>query len=480
MNKYVNVILFVVVILALTLVPGELSSKANLVAGGEIQASGALGENDFQPNDLGKEQRNDANYEKLPQAERDYYEKGDKDYNHDPAGANDQRAKYAEKAAKAGKDDFPRKPDKSIDHAQVAKNVKEWVDSTLEPDGYPHPMYATDKDIYDKLDAQGGKGAIPPVEEAHICIEHAKLMASLMRELGYPTREKNVALSVAEDEYVQEAAVNVWYDGAWHFFDPFLCLTKQEDYFGTEEDPNSLRFKDYRKYYAVGPITDWDVWGHTGTVDDPNWKHLEDKKRSGVDIDENYIDPPEVPRSTYLAVVDSVGHVVGTLNGLTYNEMPYAWYIPQDTVACTNHLDVNSTRLLNEIIFLGFSTTDPGIIDSGTYYFTLYVQAIADAQFNISLTPTTEYISLNLTQVTGTIHSGETKQFSFSMGVVSAPVSGVGGIVEFPQIEEPGTAIPAPDSSGNNDALWPAIVAGAVIGIIGTAWYIRRRRTKAT
>ncbi len=61
------------------------------------------------------------------------------------------------------------------------------------------------------------------------------------------------------------------------------------------------------------------------------------------------------------------------------------------------------------------------------------------------------------------------------VAVVSKPV---GGIIELPQIEEPGIAIP--DSSGHNYALLAAIVAGAVIGIIGTAWYIRRRRTKAT
>lgn len=59
---------------------------------------------------------------------------------------------------------------------------------------------------------------------------------------------------------------------------------------------------------------------------------------------------------------------------------------------------------------------------------------------------------------------------------------GVGGIIELPQIEEPGTAIPAPDSSGHNYGASADIIAGAIAGVtalISAAWYIRRRRTKA-
>lgn len=63
---------------------------------------------------------------------------------------------------------------------------------------------------------------------------------------------------------------------------------------------------------------------------------------------------------------------------------------------------------------------------------------------------------------------------------INAP-GGVGGIVEFPQLGEPGAA--TPDLSGHNYGAAAGIIAGAVAGVIaltGAVWYIRRRRTKAT
>jgi len=59
-------------------------------------------------------------------------------------------------------------------------------------------------------------------------------------------------------------------------------------------------------------------------------------------------------------------------------------------------------------------------------------------------------------------------------------VKPVGGIVEFPQIEEPGTAIP--DLSDHNYSALARIIVGAIVGtitLISAVWYVRRRRTKA-
>lgn len=59
-------------------------------------------------------------------------------------------------------------------------------------------------------------------------------------------------------------------------------------------------------------------------------------------------------------------------------------------------------------------------------------------------------------------------------------LGGVGGIVELPQIEEPGTA--TPDLSDHNYGALAGIIAGAiasVIALISAVWYIRRRRTNA-
>jgi len=57
---------------------------------------------------------------------------------------------------------------------------------------------------------------------------------------------------------------------------------------------------------------------------------------------------------------------------------------------------------------------------------------------------------------------------------------GRGGIIQLPDVEEPGVAIP--DLSGHNHGTPAGIIAGAIAGataLISAAWYIRRRRTKA-
>jgi len=59
-------------------------------------------------------------------------------------------------------------------------------------------------------------------------------------------------------------------------------------------------------------------------------------------------------------------------------------------------------------------------------------------------------------------------------------IAPVGGIAEFPQIEEPGTV--TPDLSDHNYGALAGIIVGAIVGtimLISAVWYIRRRRTKA-
>jgi len=60
------------------------------------------------------------------------------------------------------------------------------------------------------------------------------------------------------------------------------------------------------------------------------------------------------------------------------------------------------------------------------------------------------------------------------------PLPAVGGIVELPQIKEPGAV--TPDSSGHNYGALAGIIVGAIVGtimLISAVWYVRRRRTKA-
>jgi len=61
-------------------------------------------------------------------------------------------------------------------------------------------------------------------------------------------------------------------------------------------------------------------------------------------------------------------------------------------------------------------------------------------------------------------------------GDATPPPMPVGGIVELPQIEEPG-AVP-PDSSGHNYGTLAGIIVGAIVGVImliSAVWYARRR-----
>jgi len=69
----------------------------------------------------------------------------------------------------------------------------------------------------------------------------------------------------------------------------------------------------------------------------------------------------------------------------------------------------------------------------------------------------------------------------FEVRFAETPQDGVGGIGEFPQIHERGSF--APDLSGEDHGLSASIIAGVIGGVtvlVSAAWYIRRRRRKAT
>jgi len=62
-------------------------------------------------------------------------------------------------------------------------------------------------------------------------------------------------------------------------------------------------------------------------------------------------------------------------------------------------------------------------------------------------------------------------------GWIHILASSVGGILEFPQMEEGGSA--TPELAEHNYGATAGIIAG-VIALTGAVWYVRRRRTKAT
>lgn len=97
------------------------------------------------------------------------------------------------------------------------------------------------------------------------------------------------------------------------------------------------------------------------------------------------------------------------------------------------------------------------------------------------------YNSTNELPFPETLHT-ITTNMSYVNGILNIEGQGyyepegiVGGIAEFPQLEEPG-AVP-PDLSEHNYGALAGIIVGAVVGtiaLIGAVWYVRRRRTKAT
>lgn len=189
--------------------------------------------------------RDEPAYKKLPADKRDYWEKG---ANKDLTQA--QKDKLADECAKAGKynrksktysDDFPTAKDGKVDHGAVLRNAKEYVHDKLQPAADKETARAPPRPLGGMIDLGSSPDAPqnPPDNPATghnaaapdwVCINHAEYLAALMRCLGYPVREANVKLTKWLDSWhlnqvdYQEAAVQVWFGGKWHFADPYHCI----------------------------------------------------------------------------------------------------------------------------------------------------------------------------------------------------------------------------------------------------------------
>ena len=195
--------------------------------------------------DAGKKERESKAYKKKTKAEfRDYYEKGGKSTNNDskcrarlaykaatyigPKNGYDQNGKPNEGGGDYGK--FPKDP------RRIIHNIYKFVEDLLYPRKGSDGIDYKDKDICDAHERDPPSLDIgkPLTDEKYgfACIVAAHLFTSLVRELGFPAREKNIVYSNADGIFsYQTAAANVWYGGRWHFYDPW----------------ESFEF-DYRKY----------------------------------------------------------------------------------------------------------------------------------------------------------------------------------------------------------------------------------------
>lgn len=175
-----------------------------------------------------------------------------------------------------------------------------------------------------------------------------------------------------------------------------------------------------------------------------------------------YLDPP----------IDTLGYAISNLTGLSYED--------EEVMNATTNL---SLLMLYRVFMRDYHVTYIGslrdVIDRADFNTALSEAygEIEKAWTEIQKMETTPHdvnfgnLASSLTNSWGYLREAE--QLALAAGII-------GGIVEFPQIEEPGTAVP--DLSGHNYGASAGMIVGAIAGVIAlisAAWYIRRRRTKA-
>jgi hypothetical protein len=304
----------------------------------------------------GKKVRESEEYKKEnpDQAKRDYYEKGGEKTNHDGKC----RAKVAYKAARykgpkngyesgtttdsSGHSDGPRpkagggdyEDSMPTDPAEIAHNVYKFVEDVTYPKKQPNP-FNDDGDICNQVESGAIDVGKASTDQTFMCIETIHFFTSLMRELGFPVREKNVLPSFSDGTYdVQTAAANVYYDGEWHFFDPWESFTSSTDYL-TEDG--------HAGYVGPDSFHDVDIWiresapttgdyGFTkgGTTPYPGWKKITTHKENGAKIETRTF-------AVRLGVRDADGLLTGGTAGVAVTEIPDSLYVPWDREVQESH-----------------------------------------------------------------------------------------------------------------------------------------------
>jgi len=192
--------------------------------------------------DPGKKERESKKYKKkYSPSRRDYYEKGGKSTNHDSAC----RARIAYKAATYGgpKNGYDKKgkPEKGggkygkfpKDPKKIIRNIYKYVEDMLYPRKGSGATPHKDKIICKGIEDGAIDIGLPyhDSREGFACIVAAHFFTSLVRELGFPAREKNITYSNAKGIFsYQTAAANVWYGDKWHFFDPWESFRDYRNY----------------------------------------------------------------------------------------------------------------------------------------------------------------------------------------------------------------------------------------------------------
>ncbi|WP_306536031.1 hypothetical protein [Geobacter sp.] len=430
---------------------------------------GAVAGNNFSPNDLGKsareEDKNPKNgkpdYEdKNPNAgERNYQTHGSPDLNHDGVGGHDKdnngvrgqgedpfdRGDLGSMAAryqgpkngyeqvdapapctgkitvpKAGGanygGDFPKTAANEIDHKKVVENTKKFVHDLLQPACWPPGQgTVTDKDVVDDFNAGNldiGKRHHPLGKPNFVCHNQTSMFCSLIRELGYPCREKWVSLTRDGKHVYPEAATNVWYNGEWHLEDPFLLVNdKKENY-------KSTSVTDVRIWQSrTGP---WDR-GPGSDPDTPSTPPDETALRSGTLLEQQN-------QAVLTYVTDQNNAVTGDLTnhqdnvpidsllaqfGGTVAQIPNSWYSPAAQPILTIWDDTGTvTGVTPEQLFIGFPSFNLTADQAGTkqYQVCVHTDSGTAQDYNVAVKPieTNRAVTVQPTTLSGIVFPGQT------------------------------------------------------------------------
>ncbi len=126
---------------------------------------------------------------------------------------------------------------------EICDSVYHWVEDTFwpkwaEPTGSGRNRLDRNwgkADAINKGEIDVGKRMPKDVKSGWYCVELAQFLAWLLRQLGYKVQYKNIVPSKATSKppgaievHQQTAALDVWYAGAWHLYDPFESLSDDD------------------------------------------------------------------------------------------------------------------------------------------------------------------------------------------------------------------------------------------------------------
>lgn len=392
----------------------------------------------------GKKERDSAEYKKEnpDAAKRDYYEKGGKTANHDSkcrakiayqaaryqgpkngyeAGQTTENAHKDGPRPKAGGGNYAAEMPKDPD--QIINNIYKFVEDMTYPKRQPSD-FQYDSEICDLVKNGTIDIGKPRVGNEFMCMETIHFFTSLVRELGFPVREKNVLPSFANGSYdVQTAASNVWYGGKWHFFDPWESLKDSKEY---------LTGTGHAGYVGPNSFHDADIWVRTGppipTVRDGNgssdysfksdgtttksgWKKIERHKKNGAQIDSQTF-------SLRIGVQDNMGRITGGTSGMAQVDIPASIYVAHDKPVQESHeAEPGPDTYDTELVILLYADNEPTA--SLGYNLMIHNPSQVAQTFDVNLAPlsSTVDISVSPPQVTGSIQPDEMRVIPFTVNI---------------------------------------------------------------